>query len=196
MISAQIAHAQEAYIEEAKQFLQHTEHPRFHTPYATLTYQPMKELIQYLKAKQFKVFIVSGGGTGFIQSLSNELYGIPREHVIGNTVNLSYREDAHGLALIRTKEIVSPYNDREGKAINILLRLGRKPILAVGNASSDLPMLKLTQSNPLPHLNILLIHDDAAREYDYQDNAQDIIKAAKQQQWTTISMRKDFKQVF
>ena len=118
-------------------------HPRFGVPYTETVYQPMLELLAFLRANDFKTFIVSGGGGEFMRTFSEDVYGIPRENVVGSSLEYEFQQTSDGSVLVRQPELVS-FDDREMKPVNIQRHIGRRPILAVGNSDGDLAMFQYT----------------------------------------------------
>jgi phosphoglycolate phosphatase-like HAD superfamily hydrolase len=197
MVLSAVAGTTETEFESgAVAWLEQSRHPRFGLPYTQLVYQPMLELLDYLHQHDFQLFICSGGGMDFVRLFSEEIYNIPRQHVIGSNVVLTWEERPDGPLLVRQAGIVEPFNDGPGKPINIQLHIGRPPILAGGNSNGDLQMMEFAQAGGRPFLNLLLRHDDAQREYAYDYSAEKIQKIAKDRGWTEISMKSDFKSIF
>ena len=187
---------QTEYIATAKAFLYEAKHPRFKVPYARVVYEPMLELLYYLKSKDFEVFVVSGGMAGLMRAYSEQVYNIPCENVIGTSAMFEYVVQDGRSSLIRIEKFVEPFNDYDGKAINIQLHIGKRPIIAVGNSDGDQEMLEFTDDREGPGLMLLVRHDDAEREYQYDKGAEKVLKVAKDRNWTVISMKNDFKTVF
>ncbi len=181
---------------QADAFLSKAVHPRYGQPFKQLTYLPMIELIRYLEANQFKVYIASAGGMSFVRTVSEEIYGISREQVIGSNVAYEARMTDAGPVLFRKPGLVDPISDGPGKPVNIELHIGRKPILAAGNADGDIHMLWYSQTNPHRSLQLLLRHDDREREYAYDAGAEKAQQLAAVHNWQVISMQEDFLQVF
>jgi phosphoserine phosphatase len=175
-------------------------HPRFKRPYSSLIYQPQLELLAYLRANGFKTFIVSGGGVEFMRAFAEGAYGIPPEQVIGSSGKTRFEIDNGRAELIKLPDIGS-IDDGEAKASNIDLHIGRRPILAFGNSDGDLPMLQYTAGGTRPNLELLVHHDDAAREYAY-DRASKVGTLNKawdeaiNRGWVVVSMKDDWKTVF
>ena len=184
------------YIGAAKTYLAKSRHPRFNVSFTETVYLPMIELLEYLRSNGFKVYIVSGGLTGQLRAFSEEVYDIPRENVIGTTATFKYTKRDGKSVLVRRDKFLMPINDYDGKAINIQLRIGRRPILAVGNSNGDLQMLELTDDREGSNLILLVHHDDAKREYQYDKGAGKVLNVAKKRSWTIISIKNDFKTVF
>jgi hypothetical protein len=177
-------------------WLQTARHSRFNLLFKELTYKPMVQLLDYLRAKDFRAFICSGGGMDYVRVVSEELYGVPRENVIGSNLKLTweYRED--GPVLVRQAGIVEPFNDGPGKPVNIQLHVGRPPILTGGNSNGDLAMMEFAAAGKNPCLNLLVRHDDEEREYAYIASAEKILETAEKRSWTIVSMKEDWRQVF
>jgi LysM repeat protein/phosphoserine phosphatase len=141
-------------------------HPRFKQPYTSLTYQPMQELLAYLRANGFKTFIVSGGGVEFMRPMTEQVYGIPPEQVVGSTIQTKYEVQDGKPVLMREAEI-DFIDDKAGKPVGINKFIGRRPIAAFGNSGGDRQMLEWTAAGDGPRLMMLVFHDDAEREYAY-----------------------------
>ena len=183
------------YINTAYRFLTNNKHPKFKRPFKEMVYSPMVELVHYLQANNFKVFIVTGGEITFLRTVSEEIYNIPMENVIGSSVLLKYVSDEKGDYLVRTGTI-SSVNDKQIKPTNIELHIGRKPIFAAGNSDGDYEMMEYTLSGNGPSMAILVHHDDKEREYVYMHGTERAIKDADKKGWHVISMKNDFKEVF
>lgn len=180
----------------AYEYLSHSLHPRFGVPYKQCVYQPMVELLDYLRNQGFKVFITSAGGMSFVRTVAEEIYRIPRENVIGSNVTFEVGWQGERLVLLRKPGLVDPPDDGPGKPVNIELHIGRRPIFAAGNANGDIPMLQYTDTNPQPSLCVLISHDDATREFDYTAGAEDALKMAQDRGWLVVSLKKDWRNVF
>ena len=181
---------------QARQFLTTAKHPRFQKLYPEVIYQPMLELIAYLQANDFTIFICSAGGLDFMRQISQEAYNIAPENVIGSSILKKFQLTSTGSQLIRQAKVVEPINDREGKPVNIERFIGKKPLIAVGNSDGDIEMLQYTVVTHNPSLALLLHHDDAEREYSYTQETEKALELAPQYNWQVISMKKDFKQVY
>ncbi len=180
----------------AYDYLSHSLHPRFGVPYKQCVYQPMVELLDYLRSRSFKVFIASAGGMSFVRTVSEEIYRIPRENVIGSNVTFEVDRQGGRLVLLRRPGLVDPPDDGPGKPVNIALHIGRPPILAAGNANGDVEMLEFAQATGGPFLNMLLHHDDAEREYAYDQGAEKALQLAAERGWQVVSMRNDWQTIF
>jgi len=178
-----------------QKFLASAKQSKFDVPYNQVVYTPMLELIALLHANQFKVFIVTGGGADFVREFSEKVYGIPREHVIGSSPEYEFRRTPTGGDLVRKSNIAS-FNENDTKAENIQLHIGRRPILVAGNSNSDVAMMELAAGGKKPVLNLLLRHDDAEREFAYDQGAEKALEFAQSRGWQIVSMRSDFNVVF
>lgn len=183
-----------------KDWIATAKHPVYQRPYTECVYQPMRELLDYLRAHEFKTFIVSGGGIEFMRPWAEAVYGIPPEQVIGSSVKLKYEVRDGRPVLLRLPEI-DFIDDKAGKPVGIHRQIGRRPILAVGNSDGDYEMLEYTTAGSGPRLGLLVHHTDDQREaaYDRQSHFGRLDKAldaAADRGWTLIDMRQDWKQVF
>ena len=183
-----------------KNWLATAEHQRFKRPYSELVYQPMLELLAYLRANRFKTFIVSGGGVEFMRAWAEKVYGIPPEQVVGSTGKQKF-ELRDGKPVIVKLPAVDFIDDKEGKPIGIQKFIGRRPILAFGNSDGDLQMLQWTAGGPGASIVGLVHHSDAEREwaYDRTSHIGKLDKAldeANAKGWTVVDMKQDWKQVF
>ncbi len=188
--------SQDDFMLMAKEFLETARHPRFGKLYKDLTYKPMVELVRCLGDNGFKVFLASGGGMSFMRTVSEEIYRIPRERVIGSNIAFETRMTDEGPVVFRRTGLVDPIDDGPGKPVNIELHIGRKPILVAGNSDGDLYMLWLAQKSGHRSLSLLLRHDDAKREYAYDEGSEKTLQMAKERGWIVVSMKDDWKTVF
>jgi phosphoserine phosphatase len=192
----------EAFTERARSWLQSAQHPQLGRRYVDLVYQPMLELLDHLRAHQFRTFIVTGGGVEFVRAVSDDLYGIDRDDVIGSAVQLDLARHDGRIELIRQPAIFGSPNEGAPKAINIQMHIGRRPIVAAGNTAGDREMLEYTAGSAHPTLCLAIDHDDAAREFAYegasvtQPDAESLRDTARMQGWTVVSMRDDWNRVF
>jgi phosphoglycolate phosphatase-like HAD superfamily hydrolase len=173
---------------------------KFNRPYNELIYQPMVELLTYLRGNGFKTFIVSGGDQEFMRPWAETAYGIPPEQILGSTMKTQFEMRGGQPVLIRLPQI-SFIDDGPGKPVGINEFIGRRPILAFGNSDGDLQMLQWTAAGPGPRLMLLLHHTDSVREYAYdrQSPVGKLDKAldeANIKGWTVVSMKDDWKQIF
>jgi hypothetical protein len=176
-------------------------HPKFKRPYTECVYQPMVELLAYLRANGFKTFIVSGGGIEFMRPWTEKVYGIPPEQVVGSSIKTKYEMRDGKFVLMRLPEM-NFIDDKAGKPVGINSHIGRHPIAAFGNSDGDQQMLEWTQAGSGARLMMLVHHDDAVREFAYGAESKigtfsDALMAeAKKDDWTVISMKDDWKQIF
>ncbi|UCF27177.1 MAG: haloacid dehalogenase-like hydrolase [Chloroflexota bacterium] len=180
---------------DAGDFIQNEQHPTLGLTYRDCIYQPMLELLRYLQANGFSNYIVSGGGRDFMRGFANDLYGIPRERVIGSTVVYQYVEGADGGTIVQKAEL-DVIDDGPAKPVQIWNTLGRRPILAAGNSNGDLQMLTFAGGPSMASLRLLVLHDDADREFEYTAGAENVLSTAQEQDWTVISMKDDWNTVF
>jgi phosphoglycolate phosphatase-like HAD superfamily hydrolase len=176
-------------------------HPKFNKPYTDLVYQPMLELMAYLRANNFKTFIVSGGGIEFMRPWTEKVYGIPPEQVIGSSGVVKFQLSADGKPVLMKEAKVEFIDDGPGKPVGINRFIGRRPIFAFGNSDGDLQMLQYTAGGSGARFMGIVHHTDAAREYAYDrqshigklDNALD---EGTKRGWTIVDMKRDWKKVF
>jgi phosphoserine phosphatase len=182
---------------EAKsdEFLHSAQHPTLGRGYLQCSYKPMVELLAYLEANGFGNYIASGGGRDFMRPISQEVYGIPRERVIGSASALSYEGDERG-GTITHKAEADYLDDGPQKPIRIWSRTGRRPLIAAGNSNGDVPMLQFTKHNDKPSLRLLILHDDRTREFDYTSGAERALEQAGKESWTVVSIKNDWAAVF
>ena len=184
-----------------KDWLATARHPKFKRPYTDLVYQPMVELLAYLRANGFKTMIVSAGGTEFMRPWTEKAYGIPPEQVFGSTIKTKYEMRDGKPVLVRLPEI-DFIDDKAGKPVGINKYIGRQPIAAFGNSDGDQQMLEWTQGGSGARLMMLVHHDDAVREWAYGAESKigtfsDALMAeAKAKKWTVISMKNEWKRIF
>ncbi|MGX9993591.1 HAD family hydrolase (plasmid) [Rhizobium sp. Z1P35] len=175
--------------------------PKFKRPYTELVYQPMVELLAYLRANGFKTFIVSGGGIEFMRPWAEKVYGVPPEQVIGSSIKTEFRMQDDMPTLYRLPE-VNFIDDKAGKPVGINQQIGRRPIAAFGNSDGDFQMLQWTTMAGAPaRLGVLIHHTDAEREYAYDRDTEfgrldKALDAAAITGWTVVDMKADWKQVF
>lgn len=187
----------------AREFVGRATHPTLHRPSLTTTYVPMLELLSELSRLEFTVAVVTGGGTEFVRSISQELYKVPPERVVGSLIEYAYGRDGQGRPeLRRTTRIVGQANEGSAKVGNIQTQLGRRPILAGGNSGGDREMLEWAAGGSGPTLALLVNHDDAEREFRYLSTAETFREAepitavGERLGWTVVSMADDWATVF
>ncbi|RKH63832.1 HAD family hydrolase [Corallococcus aberystwythensis] len=188
---------QEEFAREARAFFQSARHPKLGVPYTRLAYAPMLELLQYLRANGFQTWISSGGGMDFMRVVSEDTYGIPPQQVIGSSLKEKF-DEGNGHPVLRREARLDHLNDKAGKPVGIEQHIGRRPVFAAGNVRSggDIQMLQYTKEQPRPGFALLIDHDDAEREFAYQEKNGASLKAAREGGWTVVSMRQDWKRVF
>ncbi|HEY9074341.1 MAG TPA: HAD family hydrolase [Desulfobaccales bacterium] len=196
----------EAFHKIAGEWLAKAKHPRFKRPYTQLVYQPMLEVRQYLRANAFKTYIVTGGGQEFVRVYSERVYGVPPEQVVGSSIATKYEYQDGKPVLMRLPKVFF-IDDHAGKAIGINLFIGKRPDAAFGNSGGDREMLEWTNAGDGARLMMLVLHDDAKREYAYGPAqglpdtkvgsfSQTLMDEAKKRGWVVISMKNDWQKIF
>jgi phosphoglycolate phosphatase-like HAD superfamily hydrolase len=183
-----------------KDWLNTARHPRFKRPYTDLVYQPMLELLAYLRANGFNTFIVSGGGVEFMRSWVERVYGIPPEQVVGSSIKTKV-EMRHGKPVLVRLPEVNFIDDKAGKPVGIHQHIGRRPIMAFGNSDGDLEMLQWTAAGTGTRFCLLVHHTDADREWAYDCDSHfgrldKALDEAESHRWTVVSMKGDWNRVF
>lgn len=192
----------EAFSQRVHEFVFGSQHPTLGVPYAQTVYTPMIELLHALDQLDFTVFIVTGGGTEFVRSVSLDLYGIPSERVIGTLIRYTFTRQDGRPVLVRTAELDGHANEGETKVSNLQRHIGRRPIFAAGNSSGDSEMLEYAAASPGPHLSLIVDHDDAEREFAYESKGETVASAtpmpeiARTHGWTVASVHDDWSVVF
>jgi phosphoglycolate phosphatase-like HAD superfamily hydrolase len=197
----------EEFNAEVKKWIGTARDPRWKKLYTELTYQPMLELLSYLRANGFKTYIVTGGGQDFVRVYSERVYGIPPEQVVGSAGGTTYGYGKDGKPMLTKEPKLLLNDDHAGKPEGIHLMIGRRPYAAFGNSAGDQQMLEYTKAGDGARLSMLVLHDDAKREYAYGPAQglpdtkigtfpQALYDQAKKQGWTIISMKDDWKRVF
>lgn len=184
----------------ASDWIASARHPKFNRSYTDLVYQPMLELLAYLRANGFKTFIVSGGGIEFMRPWSERVYGIPPEQVVGSSIKTQFKIDKGVAELIRLPAI-DLIDDGPGKPVGINSHIGRRPIAAFGNSDGDFQMLQWATLSPGKRFGLIVHHTDAEREYAYDRKSSfgkldKALDAAESNGWTVVSMKDDWKRVF
>ncbi len=196
----------EDFLAIVKQWLATARHPRFQRPYTDLVYQPMLEVMKYLRANGFQTYIVTGGGQEFVRVYSEDVYGVPVGQVVGSSIVTTY-ENQDGKPVLMREPKIFFINDKAGKPVGINLFIGKRPVAAFGNSTGDREMLEWTGAGSGARLMMLVLHDDAEREFAYGPAnglpdtklgtfSQALMDEAKQRGWTVISMKNDWKQIF
>ena len=183
-----------------REWLARARHPRFGRPFTEVVFQPMLELLEFLRANSFKTFIVSGGGIEFVRTFSERVYGIPPEQVVGSSIATRYEVRNGEPVLVRLSEL-NFLDDNEGKPVGIHRHIGRRPIAAFGNSDGDLQMLEWVTSGEGARIGLLLHHDDAEREFAYDRHSasgrlDQGLAEAPGRGWTVVSMKNDWERIF
>jgi phosphoglycolate phosphatase-like HAD superfamily hydrolase len=197
----------EQFQAEVKAWLAKAKDPRWKRPYTQLTYQPMQELLRYLRANGYRTCIVTGGGQDFVRVYSEKVYNIPPEQVVGSALGTTYGYDKDGKPILTKEPKLLLNDDHAGKPEGIHLMIGRRPHAAFGNSTGDQQMLEYTKAGDGSRLAMLVLHDDAKREYAYGPAqglpetkvgtfTQVLYDKALKHGWTVISMKKDWKRIF
>ena len=190
----------EEFAAEVDAWVETARHPRFDRPYTELVYQPMLELLEYLRANDFKTYIVSGGGIDFMRVFAEEVYGIPPEQVVGTRIESKYEVRDGTPVIIRQPEIAF-IDDKEGKPLGIHQHIGRRPIFAAGNSDGDFQMLEWTTTGEGPRFGLLVHHTDEEREwaYDRDSHIGKLVRGldeAETRGWHLVDMKADWKTIF
>ena len=196
----------EEFEQIVKDWIATAKHPKTGKLFTEMVYQPMLELLAYLRANGFKTFIVSGGGIEFMRPWTEKVYGIPPEQVVGSSVKTKFEMRDGKPVLVRLPEL-NFNDDKDGKPVGINQHIGRRPIAAFGNSDGDQQMLEYTQGGSGARFELLVLHDDAARgirlrtgqglpDVKLGHSRRHLTKQAKKEGWTVVSMKDDWKQVF
>ncbi|WP_036260194.1 HAD family hydrolase [Methylocapsa aurea] len=197
----------DAFKAEAEKWIASAKHPRWDRLYTELTYQPMLEVMRYLRDNGYKTYIVTGGGQDFVRAYSERVYGIPPEQVVGTAGATKYGYDKSGKPFLVKEPKLLLNDDNAGKPEGIHLMIGRRPIIAFGNSTGDRQMLEYTKAGDGARLALLVLHDDATREYAYGPAqglpgtkigafTQALYDEAKKDGWKIVSMKSDWKRIF
>jgi len=175
-------------------------HPQIDRPFTDLVYQPMLELLDYLEVNNFKTFIVSGGGIDFMRPWAEEVYGIPKERIVGSVIEMEFKLE-NGVPVIERKPAIDFIDDKEGKPVGIHRHIGRRPVMAVGNSDGDLAMLQWTASGSGNRLMVYVHHTDAEREWAYDRNSSvgrldQGLDEARQKDWTVVDMKEEWRVIY
>jgi phosphoglycolate phosphatase-like HAD superfamily hydrolase len=186
--------------QQVKEWLATAKHPRFERRYEELVYQPMLEVVTYMRANGFKTFIVSGGGIEFIRAFAEKSYGIPPDQIVGSSIVTKFERRDGRPTLFRLPE-VNFVDDGPGKPVGINQHIGLRPIAAFGNSDGDLQMLQWTTEAGGRRLGVVVHHTDAEREYAYDRNSKvghldKALDAASVDRWTVVDMKRDWKTIF
>jgi len=197
----------DAFQEDVKKWLEMARHPRWKRPYTELTYLPMIELLEYMRANEYKTYIVTGGGQDFVRVYAEKVYGILPEQVVGSIGGISYGYDKQGKPILIKDPKLLLNDNNAGKPEGIHIIIGRRPYAAFGNSIGDQQMLEYTKAGSGKRLAMLVLHDDAKREYAYGPAkglpdtnvgtfTQQLYDEAMRQGWIVISMKDDWKNIF
>ena len=197
----------DAFRDKVAAWIKDARDPRWKRPYTELVYQPQIELLNYLRANGFKTYIVTGGGQDFVRAYAEDVYGIPPEQVVGTMGGVSYEYAADGRPVLIKEPKLLLNDDNAGKPEGIHLMIGRRPYLAFGNSTGDRQMLEYTKAGAGPRLAMLVLHDDAAREYAYGPARglpdtkigrfpPELDDEAAKDGWFVVSMKNDWKRIF
>jgi len=186
----------------ATQWIAAAKDPRWDRPYTELTYEPMQQLMRYLRSRGFKTYIVTGGGQDFVRTYSERVYGVPPEQVVGSAAATKFGYDADGKPILTKEPKLLLLDDKGGKPEGIHLMIGRRPLAAFGNSDGDQQMLEYTGAGDGARLMLLVRHDDANREYAYAADSRvgtfsdALLAQAKEKGWIVVSMKNDWKRIF
>jgi phosphoserine phosphatase len=193
----------EEFTRQVRAFMAQARHRTLGVGFSRSVYQPMLELLDELRRREFTTFVVTGGGTEFVRAVSEDLYGVPAEAVVGTLIEYDFvRRDDDRPALLRTGRISGTANEGPAKVANIQTQLGRRPILAAGNSAGDREMLEWACAGDQPCLALLVDHDDGEREFRYVSTAQTVAEAepitevGRRLGWAVVSMQRDWARVF
>jgi hypothetical protein len=188
---------QEQYESEVRAFFDSAKHPKLGVPYTALGYRPMTEVLSFLRANGFVTFVCSGGGADFMRVVSERMYGVLPQQVIGSRIEKQLVRRDGKAALWRLPQI-EVINDKDTKPLNIDAQIGKRPVFAAGNVRSggDIGMLEYSDGSPQRSLQLMVNHDDAAREFAYQEKDGASLAAAREHGWTVVSIKRDWKTIF
>lgn len=191
---------EDQFTAEVRTWLQTAKHPETGKAYTEMVYQPMLELLDYLRANGYKTFIVSGGGIDFLRVWAEEAYGIPPYQIIGSSLQAKYAEVEGKMQIVKLPEI-NFIDDKEGKPVGIHQQLGMKPVIAVGNSDGDFQMLEYTTLQTGPRLGILIHHTDSLREYQYDSlspigNLRRGLVEGPAKGWILVDMARDWTEIY
>jgi len=186
----------EAYQMEVLTWLGDAAHPVLRRPYLSCGFVPMVELLRYLEANGFTTYIASGGDRDFMRPFAQSIYGVPPERVIGSALGLDYDDASGDDTRLVYKSKVEFFDDGPQKPVRIWSRVGRRPLVAGGNSNGDIPMMRFARTGTRGALRLLVLHDDADREFAYTAGAEDALDRARTHGWTIVSIKDDWATVF
>jgi len=184
---------QEDFRHEVQKWMATWQHPKFKVGVVGLYYEPMRELIEYLRGNGFKTFIATGGSSDFVRAVSEPLYGVPFDQVVGTEIGLRYKVIG-GKSFVARDPKVTSFESGPLKPVNIERHIGRRPLMAVGNGKDDMEMLAYTSDRHRMSLCLVISHDDAEREFDYP--VDEVLRAAQERGWLVVSIKRDWKSIF
>lgn len=193
LLDATAGFNEEQYTDAVEKYFNTVIDVRYQKPYNKLVYLPVTQLIRYLQQHQFQVYIVSGSDPQFIRVISEKDMNIPSQNVIGSTVLTKWIETDTSSYFIREYKFVEPINDVAGKPVNIFNKIGRIPVIAVGNSTGDYHMLEYSKNAPFS-IQVIINHDDSAREYEY--DSVEMRTLCRENGWLEVSMKNDFAVIF
>jgi phosphoserine phosphatase len=188
---------QEQFAREARQFIEKWRNPKLDRPFTEITYQPMIELLAYLRRNGFQIWLCSGGTIDFMRAFAPQIYGIPIDQIVGSELKRESRMVGGRLVVWRLPEI-DAINDKEGKPVGIDQHIGKRPLFVAGNVGNfgDIAMMEYSKGRAGPSFQLLINHDDAAREFAYAEKDNGSLDAAKKYGFTVVSVKSDWKTVF
>ncbi len=192
-LTAYAGMSQEDFRHEVQKWMAALQHPQFKGDVTKIYYEPMRELMEYLRGNVFKTFIVTGGSSDFVRILSEPLYGVPIDQVVGTEIGLRYKVAGGKSFVVRDPKVTS-LDSGPLKPVNIERHIGRRPLMAAGNGKGDLEMLTYTADRGGRSLCMVIHHDDASREFDYR--VDEVLKLAQERGWLIVSIKRDWKFVF
>jgi phosphoserine phosphatase len=197
LVATETGMSQERFAAEARRFIEKGRHPKLDRPFIEIAYQPMMELVGYLRQNGFQTWLCSGGSIDFMRAFSPQFYGIPIDQVIGSEVKRESRMEKDRLVVWRLPEI-DAINDKEGKPVGIDRHIGKRPIFVAGNVGNygDIAMMQYSKGRKGPSFQLLINHDDAAREFAYAEKDNASLDAAKKYGFTVANIKSDWKTVF
>ncbi|MGH9939705.1 MAG: haloacid dehalogenase-like hydrolase [Blastocatellia bacterium] len=197
LLASHAGMTQEQFASEARQFMEKARHPKLDRPFTEIAYQPMIELLAYLRRNGFQIWLCSGGTIDFMRVFAPQIYGVPVEQIIGSELKRESRMQDGRLVVWRLPEI-DAINDKEGKPVGIDRHIGKRPIFVAGNVFSggDIAMMEYSKGRAGPSFQLLINHDDAAREFAYAEKDNASLNAAKKYGFTVANIKSDWKTIF
>jgi phosphoglycolate phosphatase-like HAD superfamily hydrolase len=193
MLAAYAGMTQEDFRHEVQKWIATWQHPQLKVGVKGLYYEPMHELLDYLRGNGFKTFIVTGGSSDFVRVISEPLYDIPVDQVVGTEIGLRYKLTGGKSFVVRDPKVIS-FENGPLKPVNIERHIGRRPLIAVGNGKSDIETLVYTSDRHGTSLCMVISHDDASREFEYR--ADEVLKPAQERGWLIVSIKRDWRLIF